>query len=149
MININNVILVGRLTKDIELRKTESNLSVCSFTLAVNRKTKNDKGEYDADFINCVAWRQSADFLDTYASKGDLVAVIGSIATRSYDGKNGKVYITEVIADNVQLIKKEEKPQEEPQRTVIKSEPKYDYSTMNKGEAVEEIKIEQLDLPFY
>ena len=149
MININSVIISGRLTKDIELRKTESNLSVCSFTLAVNRRTKNAKGEYETDFINCVAWRSSAEFLNNYASKGDLVAVHGAIATSSYEGKHGRVYVTEVVADDVQLLpnKKEEKPQEE--RQVIKSEPKYDYSTMNKGEAVEEIKIEQLDLPFY
>lgn len=100
MININNVTLVGRLTKDIDLRKTQSNLSTCSFTLAIDRRFKSD----EADFINCVAWKQSADFLSQYARKGTIVSVEGRIQTRSYDGQNGKVFVTEVVADNVQII---------------------------------------------
>ena len=93
---INNVVLVGRLTKDIELRKTSSNISTCTFTLACNRPT--------ADFISCVAWRQSADFLAQYASKGAIVGVEGRITTRNYEGQNGRVYVTEVTCDSVQLI---------------------------------------------
>ena len=100
---INRVVLVGRLTKDIELRKTNSNTSVCSFTLACNRKFAQ-QGQQTADFINCIAWRQSADFLAKYASKGAIVGVEGRISTRSYDGQNGKVYVTEVTCDSVQLI---------------------------------------------
>ncbi|MDO4500752.1 MAG: single-stranded DNA-binding protein [Erysipelotrichaceae bacterium] len=103
---INRVVLVGRLTKDIELRKTTSNISTCTFTLACNRKfssSANNQGP-TADFINCVAWRQSADFLAQYASKGAIVGVEGRITTRSYDGQNGKVYVTEVTCDSVQLI---------------------------------------------
>ena len=103
MININRVTLVGRITKDIEIRKTQSNDSVCSFTVAVDRRFKQE-GQQNADFINCVAWRQGADFLGRYASKGTIVGVEGRIQTRSYDGQNGKVYITEVIAENVQII---------------------------------------------
>lgn len=103
MINLNNVILVGRLTKDIDLRKTNDNVSVCQFTLAVNRPKKKDSPE-DADFINCVAWNQSADFLSSYARKGTIVSVEGKIQTRNYEGKNGKVYVTEVLANNVQII---------------------------------------------
>ena len=102
---INRVVLVGRLTKDIELRKTNSNISTCTFTLACNRRFANaNNGGPTADFINCVAWRQSADFLAQYASKGSIVGVEGRITTRSYDGQNGKVYVTEVTCDNVQLI---------------------------------------------
>ena len=102
---INKVILVGRLTKDVELRKTSSNTSVCSFTLACNRRfVSNNTNGPTADFINCVAWRQSADFLAKYASKGSIVGVEGSIQTRNYEGQNGKVYVTEVICDSVQLI---------------------------------------------
>lgn len=101
---INKVILVGRLTKDIELRKTSSNISTCSFTLACNRRFTGQGNGPTADFINCVAWRQSADFLSQYASKGSIVGVEGRITTRSYEGQNGKVYVTEVTCDNVQLI---------------------------------------------
>ena len=102
---INRVVLVGRLTKDIELRKTNSNISTCTFTLACNRRYANaNNGGPTADFISCVAWRQSADFLAQYASKGAIVGVEGRITTRNYDGPNGKVYVTEVTCDNVQLI---------------------------------------------
>ena len=105
MINLNRVVLVGRLTKDIELRKTNSNASVCSFTVAVDRRFQSQQqAGQSADFINCIAWRQSADFLASYAGKGTIVSVEGRIQTRSYDGQNGKVYVTEVVADNVQII---------------------------------------------
>ena len=102
---INNVVLVGRLTKDIELRKTNSNISTCTFTLACNRRysSANNNGPA-ADFINCVAWRQSADFLAQYATKGAIVGVEGRITTRNYEGQNGKVYVTEVTCESVQLI---------------------------------------------
>ena len=100
---INRVVLVGRLTKDIDLRKTNSNTSVCSFTLACNRRFAQ-QGQQTADFINCIAWRQSAEFLAKYASKGAIVGVEGRITTRNYEGQNGKVYVTEVTCDSVQLI---------------------------------------------
>ena len=102
---INSVVLVGRLTKDIELRKTSSNISTCTFTLACNRRySSGNNNQPTADFINCVAWRQSADFLAQYASKGAVVGVEGRITTRNYEGQNGKVYVTEVTCDSVQLI---------------------------------------------
>lgn len=102
---INKVVLVGRLTKDINLRKTSSNLSTCTFTLACNRRySSNQQNGPTADFINCVAWRQSADYLAQYASKGSIVGVEGRITTRNYEGQNGKVYVTEVTCDNVTLI---------------------------------------------
>ena len=105
MININRVTLVGRLTKDIELKKTNSNASVCNFTVAIDRRFQSQQANgQNADFINCIAWRQSADFLSQYAGKGTIVAVEGRIQTRSYDGQNGKVYVTEVVADSVQII---------------------------------------------
>ena len=99
---INNVTLVGRITKDIELRKTPSGLSTCSFTVACNRRKRQE--EQQADFINCVAWRQSAEFLTNYAHKGTIVGVEGRITTRNYEGQNGRVYITEVTAENVCII---------------------------------------------
>lgn len=100
---INQVTLVGRLTKDLEIRKTNSNKSVLGFTLAVDRRFKQE-GQPTADFINCIAWNQSADFLAKYASKGDLVGVSGRITTRNYEGQNGKVFITEVTAEEVSLL---------------------------------------------
>ena len=96
----------GRLTKDVELRKTGTGTSVAGFTLAVNRRFKKD-GEQEADFISCVAWRQSADFLAQYAGKGDLIGVEGRIQTRSYDDQNGRrVYVTEVVCDSVCILSK-------------------------------------------
>lgn len=98
---INNVVLTGRLTKDPELRKTQSGTSVMSFTVAVNRKFKKD-GEETADFVNCVAWNQTADYLANYHSKGSLIGVEGRIQTRNYEDKTGnRVFVTEVVADSV------------------------------------------------
>ncbi len=108
---INRVVLIGRLTKDIELKKRTSGVSTVSFTLAVNRNIKKE-GQPEADFINCVAWRQQAEFLGSYAHKGNIVGVEGRIATRSYDGQNGKVYVTEVVCDSVQILEKKEQSQQ-------------------------------------
>ncbi len=103
---INRVVLVGRLTRDVEVRKTQSGLSVAQFTVACDRRGSRDaNGQSQADFIGCVAWRQTADFLAQYAKKGNLVGVEGRIQTRNYDDRDGKrVYVTEVLADSVQLL---------------------------------------------
>ena len=102
---INNVVLVGRLTRDAELRYTQSNIAVATFTLAVNRPFKNEDGERDADFINCVIWRQSAENLANWAKKGSLIGITGVIQTRTYDNQQGqRVYVTEVVASNFQLL---------------------------------------------
>lgn len=102
---MNKAILVGRLTRDPELRTTASGVSVCSFSIAVNRRFKNAEGGYDADFINCVAWRQQAELLAKYFAKGRMVGIVGSIQTRNYDNKDGqKVYVTEVSVDEVHFV---------------------------------------------
>lgn len=102
---INNVVLVGRMTKDAELRYTPSNQAVATFTLAVNRNFKNQNGEREADFINVVIWRQQAENLANWAKKGALIGITGRIATRSYDNQQGqRVYVTEVVAENFQLL---------------------------------------------
>ena len=104
MQDINRVVLIGRLTRDPELRKTQSGTSVCSFTLAVNRR-QNQDGTQDADFINCVAWNKLADNIQLYQKKGNQLGIEGRINTRSYDNQQGqKVYVTEVIAENVQFL---------------------------------------------
>lgn len=142
---INNVVLVGRLTKDVELRKTSNNVSTCTFTLACNRRFVNQNGEQVADFINCVAWRQSADFLAQYASKGSIVGVEGRIQTRNYDGQNGKVYVTEIICESVQLIGNKPNDNRNAQPTYEPAPPVYDDSFSNKPS----LDIQSDDLPFY
>ena len=99
---MNKAILMGRLTADPELRTTQSNISVCSFTLAVDRRFKNQSGERETDFIPIVAWRQTAEFVARYFGKGARIALVGSIQPRSWDDDNGvRHYRTEVIADEV------------------------------------------------
>ncbi|MGK4058144.1 single-stranded DNA-binding protein [Loigolactobacillus coryniformis] len=103
---INNVVLIGRLTKDVELRYTQGGAAVASFTLAVNRQFTNRNGEREADFINCVMWRKSAENFANFTHKGSLVGLTGRIQTRSYDNDAGtRVYVTEVVADNFSLLK--------------------------------------------
>lgn len=102
---INNVVLVGRLTKDPDLKYTASGTAVSTFTLAVNRNFTNQSGNREADFINCVIWRKSAETLANYAKKGTLLGVTGRIQTRSYENQQGqRVYVTEVVAENFQLL---------------------------------------------
>ena len=98
---MNRVEIVGRLTKDVEVRKTPQQTSVAQFTVAVNRRFNRDQ----TDWINCVAWRQTADFLGKYARKGALVSIEGSIQTRNYENQQGqRVYVTEVLVDNASLL---------------------------------------------
>ena len=102
---MNSICLVGRLTKDAELRYTPSNVAVATFTLAVNRAFKNENGDREADFINCVMWRQQAENLANWAKKGALIGITGRIQTRSYDNQQGqRVYVTEVVAEQFQLL---------------------------------------------
>ena len=102
---INNVVLVGRITKDLELRYTSSNKEVTSFTLAINRAFKGQDGQTQADFISCITFGKIAENLCRYCGKGSLIGVEGRIQTRNFQGKDGNtVYLTEVIADRVQFI---------------------------------------------
>ncbi|MBD5429493.1 single-stranded DNA-binding protein [Lactobacillus sp.] len=102
---INNVVLVGRLTRDPDLRTTGSGISVASFTLAVDRNYSNRQGEREADFINCVIWRKGAEVFSNYTSKGSLVGIEGRLQTRTYDDKDGKrVYVTEVVVSDFSFL---------------------------------------------
>lgn len=102
---INNVVLVGRMTRDAELRYTPSNQAVATFSLAVNRNFKSQNGEREADFINCVIWRQQAENLANWAKKGALIGITGRIQTRNYENQQGqRVYVTEVVAEKFQLL---------------------------------------------
>src|SRR5699024_11608644 len=102
---INRVVLVGRLTKDPELKYTQSGIAVTRFTLAVNRTFTNQQGQREADFINCVTWRKQAENTANFLRKGSLAGVDGRIQTSSFDGKDGnRVFMTEVVADSVQFL---------------------------------------------
>lgn len=102
---INNVVLVGRMTRDAELRYTPQNQAVATFALAVNRNFKNQSGEREADFINVVIWRQQAENLANWAKKGALIGITGRIQTRNYENQQGqRVYVTEVVAETFQIL---------------------------------------------
>ena len=102
---INRTVLVGRLTRDPELRYTQGGTAVASFTLAVNRQFTNSQGEREADFINCVIWRKAAENFAKLVHKGSLVGIDGRLQTRNYENKQGnRVYVTEVVVDNFSLL---------------------------------------------
>lgn len=102
---MNKVVLIGRLTRDPELRYTSSNIPSATFSLAVNRPFQNQNGVREADFLNIVMWRKQAETAKKYLTKGSLISIEGRIQTRNYDGADGKkVYVTEVVADNFEFL---------------------------------------------
>lgn len=113
---MNKIIIMGRLTAAPELRQTQSGIASCRFTVAVNRRFKNDKGEYETDFISCQAWRQTAEFVAKYFSKGSMICIDGTLRTGSYKDKNHSDvthYTTDVLVENVEFCggKKEQEPE--------------------------------------
>jgi single-strand DNA-binding protein len=143
---LNRTVLVGRLTKDPELKYTPNGVAVCSLTLAVNRPFKNAQGENEADFINCTVWRKPAENTANFTKKGSLVGIDGRIQTRNYEGSDGKrVYVTEVMADSVQFLEPKgtgggTKPRQEQKPNKADGDP-----FANKGG---QIDISDDDLPF-
>ncbi len=138
---INRTILVGRLTKDPDIRYTQSGTAVASFTLAVNRPFKNKNGDQEADFILCQAWRVQAENVGNYLKKGSLCGVDGRIQTRNFEGQDGKrVYVTEVVADSVQFLE----PKSSGQATQSNSQ----YSNQGDPFSGEPVDIQDDDLPF-
>lgn len=143
---LNNVSLVGRLTKDAKLRYTPSNVAVATFTLAVNRTFKNENGEREADFINCVMWRQQAEKLANWAKKGALIGVTGRIQTRSYDNQQGqRVYVTEVVAEQFQLLENKGQGNQTQQRQAQQQAPDF---SRNENTNTNPLEISDDDLPF-
>lgn len=141
---LNNVSLVGRLTKDVELRYTPSNVAVATFTLAVNRTFKNENGDREADFINCVMWRQQAENLASWAKKGALIGITGRIQTRSYDNQQGqRVYVTEVVAEQFQLLESKGQGNQGQQRQTQQQVPDFSRSANTNP-----LDISDDDLPF-
>lgn len=132
---------VGRLTKDVELRFTPQGVAVANFTVAINRTFKNANGEYDADFINVVAFKKTAENVANYTKKGSMVAVDGRIQTRNYENNEGKrVYVTEIVADSIQFL--ESKKQEDQNRKYT-NDPGDPFK--NNGHPID---IDDSDLPF-
>ena len=141
---LNNVCLVGRMTKDAELRYTPNNQAVATFSLAVNRNFKSQNGEREADFINCVIWRQQAENLANWAKKGALIGITGRIQTRNYENQQGqRVYVTEVVAENFQLLESQKERGNQPQ---VNSQ----QSDFGRNEAMQSnlMDISDDDLPF-
>ncbi len=157
---MNRVVLVGRLTRDPELRYTGSNIPVATFSIAVNRNFSNQQGEREADFINIVVWRKQAENVKNYLSQGSQVAIDGRIQTRSYDDKDGqKRYVTEVVADNVEFLGSKNSSNNSNSNTSSDSEPTpYDFGDSEpKGTDVDSnpfadfgdsIEISDDELPF-
>lgn len=143
---INRTVLVGRLTKDPVLRKTQSGASVVQFTVACDRNFKKE-GQPTADFINCVAWNKTADVVANYTHKGHMIGVEGRIQTRSYDDQTGKrVFITEVLVDSVQLLNNKSDGQQTQQQSQQQDNAEnYDYSGADAGTGFD---ISSDDLPF-
>ncbi|MDQ0158829.1 single-strand DNA-binding protein [Alkalibacillus salilacus] len=149
---LNRSVLVGRLTKDPDLRYTQSGTAVANFTLAVNRPFRNQDGEQEADFINCVIWRKPAENLANYMGKGSMVGVDGRIATRSYDNQEGKrIFITEVVAESVQFLESKQSNQNQgnnPQQQKQSTQSQQESSKQSLEEAGEPVDLDDSDLPF-
>src|SRR5699024_3516867 len=149
---MNNVSIVGRMTKDAELRYTPNGVAVANFTLAINRPFKNQHGENEADFINCVIWRKAAESLANYMGKGNRVGVEGRLQSRTYEGKEGKtVFVTEVVAERVDFLgsRKDQRnqPQGQPQGQ-SQGQPQQQGGDSPFANAGEPIDISSDDLPF-
>ena len=119
---MNKVIIIGRNTKDIELRQTTSGVSAIEFSIAVKRAFKNANGEYESDFFNCIAFKNTAELISRYVKKGDMIGIVGRLQTRNYTNKEGrKIYVTEIVVEEVEFL--QTKKQEEEQTP---AEPKWE-----------------------
>jgi len=145
---LNNTVLVGNLTKEVDLRYTSNGTATGNFTLAVSRAFKNAAGEKETDFINCVIWRKQAEALANYTSKGSKLAVRGRIQTRNYDNKEGqKVYVTEVVVEEFTFLDSKK----DSGTSYSKPKPKNDtlmYNTDPFDKSGTPIDISNSDLPF-
>ncbi|MCL0330643.1 single-stranded DNA-binding protein [Apilactobacillus xinyiensis] len=144
---INRTTLTGRLTKDVDLRYTQSGVAVGDFTLAVNRRFTKPNGERDADFINCIIWRKSAENLANFVHKGSLVGIDGRIQTRNYENEQGqRIYITEVVVENFALLEPKSS-NSETNNNPSGTKPKQN-GTPDLNKAGDSIDISDDDLPF-
>ena len=153
---MNVVSLIGRLVKDLDLRYTQSGTAVGTFALAVNRQFTNQAGEREADFINCVIWRKSAENFANFTRRGSLVGITGRIQTRNFEGNDGKrVYITEVVADNFTLLEPKQTTEQRPRESTRERQQDQKRNNFNDfnntpdpfGSHGESINIQDDDLP--
>lgn len=142
---MNKAILIGNLTRDPEVRTTSSGTTVCTFSIAVNRRFQNQAGERVSDFFTIVAWRQLGELCGRYLAKGRRVSVIGEIQNRSYEGKDGtKRYITEIIADEIEFLS----PKNQGQEGYERSERSYERQSSSAAAPDGFSEIEDDELPF-
>ncbi len=149
---INRTVLVGRLTKDPEVRYTSSNIAFARFTIAVNRTFAGPSGEREADFIQCIAWRKQAENLARFVKKGSLIGVEGRIQTGSYDDKDGtRKYTTDVVCDSVQFLEPKNQDNNNaytPQAPKEYSNDQYEDRPVKKKQNTPSIDVSEDDLPF-
>ena len=145
---LNKVILIGRTTKEVDLRRTSSGTAVATFTLAVDNRFVLKDGKSSTDFISCVAWSNTAETMEKYVRKGALIAVEGRIQTRNYDNKDGnRVYITEVVVENMRML--ESRNDRGSYNNLSSYEPSNSRDTYTEVESPEiEYNISDDDLPF-
>lgn len=152
---INRSVLVGRLTRDPELRYTNGGAAVATFTIAVNRQFTNQNGEREADFISCVIWRKAAENLTNFTHKGSLIGIDGHIQTRNYENQHGtRIYVTKVVVDNFSLL--ESRAESEHHQSANSNghssnnsnNRKYDNNQNQYGNNGGQIDITNNDLPF-
>ena len=146
-LNLNKVVLCGRLTADVELKQTQNGIAVATFTLAVNRRAVQGKPQ-ETDFINCQAWRGTAEFVSRYFNKGSSICVTGSIQTRSWNDNNGnKRYATEVVVDEALFVDSRSDSQNAPQSTETRNP--YQVPNLSSKIDMKDIKTDtDQDLPF-
>lgn len=158
---LNRVILMGRITQDLELKQTPSGVSVLSFSVAVDRSFVKQGEEKQTDFINCVAWRQTAEFISRFFGKGRMIAIEGNLRTRNYEDQNGsKHYVTEVYVDSVSFTGEAKQDAQAPTRPQAGQEygPEYEYRTSSPapqtaaqsatGPSIEEDLLDDNGVPF-
>lgn len=121
---MNRAVLVGRITKDTEIKLTSNQSKLCMFTIAVDRRFKDKDGNRQADFINCLAWGKNAEFINKYFHKGSRIGIVGSIQTRSYADKDGKtVYVTEIVVDEAEFVENANSSASESPKTATQEQP--------------------------
>src|SRR5699024_265186 len=145
---LNRVVTIGRLTRDPDLRYTPNGVAVANFNIACNRPFKNQQGENEADFINCVTWRKQAENLSNYMKKGSMIGVDGRLQSRSYEDKGGKmVFVTEIVAESIQFLESRNSSEksDSSRKNVDQDQTTNNNPFQNSGQ---EIDINDSDLPF-
>lgn len=146
---INTVVLVGRLTKDPELKYTQSGIAVTRFTLAVNRTYTNQQGQREADFVNCVAWRKQADNIANHLRKGSLAGIEGRIQTRNFEGKDGnRVFMTEILANSIQFLEPKNSNRGNTSQTTEQDQSQYSNNSDPFTTGDGPVEVSDDDLPF-